>query len=64
MPSESELTTTPFYATNCYVAALGEPITYTLTLYNGTDAARLPARHSDRVDTRVRLNRTRTFSPD
>ena len=32
-------TTTPFYATNCYVAALGEPITYTLTLYNGTDAA-------------------------
>ena len=32
-------TTTPFYATNCYVAALAEPITYTLTLYNGTDAA-------------------------
>lgn len=31
--------TTPFYATNCYVAALAEPITYTLTLYNGTDAA-------------------------
>jgi hypothetical protein len=32
-------TTTPFYATNCYVAALAEPITYTLTLYDGTDAA-------------------------
>jgi hypothetical protein len=32
-------TVTPFYATNCYVAALAEPITYTLTLYNGTDAA-------------------------
>lgn len=31
--------TSPFYATNCYVAALAEPITYTLTLYNGTDAA-------------------------
>jgi hypothetical protein len=29
--------TAPFYATNCYVAALAEPITYTLTLYNGTD---------------------------
>lgn len=30
---------TPFYASNCFIAALGEQIDYTLTLYDGNDGA-------------------------